>query len=115
MKAIGTTITPTFNKHAKAQEEADRHCVAAQAMIGAKEGVIEALTEMVRSYITDSILRTSDSDFKGVNKYTIHDVMQTAYENADCPPTTNVVEQLIEVLHYNFDFCKKVSANMEVV
>jgi len=25
------------------------------------------------------------------------------------------MEQLIKVLHYTFDFCKKISANMEIV
>ncbi len=65
--------------------------------------------------ITDSMLRTSDSDFKSVDKYTVHKVMQATYENADRPPMTDVVEQLIEVLHYNFDFHKKISANMELV
>ncbi len=41
--------------------------------------------------------------------------MQAAYENADRPPMTDVLEQLIEVLHYTFDFRKKISANMELV
>ena len=59
---------------------------------------------MVGSNITDSVLQTRDSDFNGVYKYTIHKVMQTAYENADRPPMTNILEQLIKVLHYTFDF-----------
>ncbi len=50
-----------------------------------------------------------------MNKYTVHEVMQAAYKNANHPPMTDVLEQLIEVLHYTFDFSKKISANMELV
>jgi hypothetical protein len=102
-KATGTTVTPAFTLCSEAQEEADRHNVAAQAMIGAKEGVVEALTALVGTNLTDSVLRTSDGDFKSVDKYTVHKVMQAAYENADRPPMTDVLEQLIEVLHYTFN------------
>ena len=41
--------------------------------------------------------------------------MQAAFKNADRPPMVEVLEQLIEVLHYTFDFRKKISANMETV
>ncbi len=114
-KATGTTVTPAFTLRSEAQEEADRCNVAAQAMIGANEGIVEALTALVRTNITASVLCTSDGDIKSVDEYTVHKVMQAAYENADRPPMTDVLEQLIEVLHYTFDFCKKISANMELV
>jgi hypothetical protein len=114
-KATGTTVTPAFTLCSEAQEEADRHNVAAQAMIGAKEGVVKALTAFVGTNITNCMLCTSDGDFKSVEEYTVHKVMQAAYENADRPPMTDVLEQLIEVLHYTFDFRKKISANMELV
>jgi hypothetical protein len=84
-------------------------------MIGAKEGIVKALMALVGTNITNSVLRTSDGNFKRVDEYTVHEVMQAAYENADRPPMTDVLEQLIEVLHYNFDFRKKISVNMELV
>jgi hypothetical protein len=111
LKATGTTVTPVFTLRSEAQEEADRRNIAAQAMIGAKEGIVEAFTALVGTNITNSVLRTSDGDFKSVDEYTVHEVMQAAYENADCPPMTEVLEQLIEVLHYTFNFCKKIGAN----
>ncbi len=114
-KATGTTVTPAFTLCSEAQEEADRCNVAAQAMIGAKEGVVKALTALVETNITYSVLCTSDGDFKSVDEYTVHEVMQAAYENADRLPMTDVLEQLIEVLHYTFDFRKKISTNMELV
>jgi len=50
-----------------------------------------------------------------LDDYTVHEVMQTAFENADRPPMTDVLEQLIKVLHYTFNFWKKISSNMEIV
>ncbi len=114
-KSTGTTVTPAFTLRSEAQEEVDRCNVAAQAMIGAKEGIVEALTALVGTNITNSVLRTSDGDFKSVDKYIVHKVMQAAYENADRLPMIDVLEQLIEVLHYTFNFHKMISANMELV
>ena len=84
-------------------------------MIGAKEGVVKAINTIVGTNITDRVLRTSDGDFKSVDDYTLHNVLQAAFENADRPPVVDVLEQIIEVLHYNFDFRKKISANMNIV
>ena len=64
-------------------------------MIRAKEGVIKALKEVVGSNVKDSVLRTSNGDFKGVENYTTYKIMP------------NVLEKLIKVLHYTFDFHKK--------
>jgi hypothetical protein len=114
-KATGITVTLAFTLCSEAQEEANRRNVAAQAMIGAKEGIVKALMALVGNNITNSVLHTSDGDFKSVDKYTVHEVMQAAYENTGRPPMTEVLEQLIEVLYYTFDFCKKISANMELV
>ncbi len=114
-KVTGTTVAPTFTLCSEAQEEADRRNIAAQVMIGAKEGVVEALTALAGTNITNSVLRTSDGNFKSLDEYTVHEVMQAAYEIADRLPMTDVLEQLIEVLHYTFDFRKNISANMELI
>ena len=84
-------------------------------MIGSKEEVVEAITSLVGTNITDSVLQTSDGEFKSVDDYTLLEVLQAAFENTDHPPVADVLEQLIEVLHYTFDFRKKISANMEIV
>ena len=112
-RATGTTVAPTFTLRSEAQEEANRRNVAAQAMIGAKEGVVKAIMALVGTNITNSVLRTSDGNLKSVDDYTVNKVMQAAFENADPPPMTDVLEQLIKVLHYSFDFRKKIS--MEIV
>ena len=42
-------------------------------------------------------------------------MLQAAFENANRPPMVDVLEQLIKVLNYTFEFRKKISANMEIV
>ncbi len=52
----GKTVLPTFNTRTEAQEEADRLNVINQSVIGAKEGVVEAVSKLVGSDITNAIL-----------------------------------------------------------
>ena len=112
----GKTILPTFTTRTEAQEEADRLNVINQSVIGAKEGVVEAVSKLVGSDITDAILRTADgSDFKSIDDYTLYEVMKVAIDGADRPTTNDVLEQLLEVINHPFDFRKKVSVNMELM
>jgi hypothetical protein len=55
-KASSTTITPTITSQSEAQEEADRLNVINQLVIGPKEGVVEAVTKLVGSNITNAVL-----------------------------------------------------------
>jgi hypothetical protein len=55
-KASSTTITPTITSQSEAQEEADRLNMINQLVISAKEGVVEAVTKLVSSNITDAVL-----------------------------------------------------------
>ena len=115
-KSTGITAQPVIIKRIEAQEEADRLNVINQSVIGAKEGVTEGVTTKVGSDITDTILRTADgSDYKSVDDYTLYEVMKAAIEGADRPSATDVLEQVIEVIHQPFDFRKKVSVNMELM
>ncbi len=40
--------------------------------------------------------------------------MKLAIDSTNQPSTNNVLEQLLEVINHNFDFCKKISVNMEL-
>jgi hypothetical protein len=112
----GKTILPTFTTRTEAQEEADQLNVINQSVIGAKEGVVEAVSKLVGSDITNAILRTADgSDFKSIDDYTLYEVMKVAIDGADRPTTNDVLEQLLEVINHPFDFRKKVSVNMELM
>jgi hypothetical protein len=62
------TVSPTITTLSDAQEEMVRINLLNQAVIGAKEGAAEAITNKVGSDIMDTVLKTADrSDFKGVN------------------------------------------------
>ena len=115
-KAMSTTITPAITSQLEAQEEADRLNVINQLVIGAKEGVVKAVTKLVGSDITNAVLRTANgSNHKSIDNYTLFAVMAAAIDGADQPSTTNVLEQLLEVSNHTFDFRKKVSVNMELM
>jgi hypothetical protein len=115
-KAALATIAPTITSQSEAQEEADRLNVINQSVIGAKEGIVEAVTKLVGSDITDAVLQTANgSNHKSINNYTLFTVMAAAIDGADRPSTTDVLEQLLEVINHTFDFQKKVSVNMELM
>jgi len=50
------TVFPTFNTQTEAQEEADQLKIINQLVIGAKEGVVEAVSKLVCRDITGAIL-----------------------------------------------------------
>jgi hypothetical protein len=71
---------------------------------------------LVSSNVTNAILRTANgSDHKSINNFTLFEVMKSAINGANHPSTNNVLEQLLEVINHNFNFCKKVSINMELM
>jgi hypothetical protein len=87
-----------------------------QLVIGTKEGVVKAITKLVGSNVTNAILQTADgSDHKSINNFMLFEVMKSAIDGADQPSTNDVLEQLLEVINHNFDFCNKVSVNMELM
>ncbi len=105
LKASSTMITPTIISRSEAQEEADRLNVINQSVIGAKEGVVKAVTKLVGSDITNAVLRTADgSNHKSIDDYTFFAVMAAAINGTDRPFTTDVLEQLLEVINHTFDF-----------
>jgi hypothetical protein len=112
-KAAATTIPPAITSHLEAQEEANHLNVINQLIISAKEGVVEAVTKLVGSNITNAVLCTANvSDHKSIDDYMLYAVM-AAIDGADRPSTTDMLEQLLGVINHTFDFQKKVSVNME--
>ncbi len=104
-KALSTTITPIITSRSEAQKEANHLNVINQLVIGAKEGVVKAVTKLVGSNITNAVLRTADgSNHKSIDDYTLFAVMAAAMDGANQPSTTNVLEQLLEVINHTFDF-----------
>jgi hypothetical protein len=113
-KTTGMTEKPAFETRGDAQDEADRRNYAYQAAIGAKEGAAEAITQKVGSDITDAVLRNTDgNDAKGVDEWSLFDVIEAAKQGAMRPSTGDILTQVIAALSYNFDFRKKIATNME--
>ncbi len=76
-----------------------------QSVIGAKEGIVEAVLKLVGTDITDAILRTADgSNHKSIDDFTLYEVMKVAIDGADQPTTNHVLEQLLKVINHTFDF-----------
>jgi hypothetical protein len=70
--STGKTVIPSITSQAEAQEEANQLNVINQSVIGAKEGVVKAITKLVGSNVTDTILRTSNgSNHKSINDFTL--------------------------------------------
>ncbi len=70
----GTTVHPKITCCADAQEESKHLNTNNRALIGAKEGIVEALTTIVGTNITDTILCQADRDFKRLDEYTLHEL-----------------------------------------
>ena len=87
----GKTILPTITAQTKAQEEADQLNVINQSVIGAKEGVVKAVSKLVGSNITNAILQMADgSNFKSIDNFTLYEVMKVAIDGANRPTTNDV-------------------------
>ncbi len=55
-----------------------------QLVIGAKEGVVKAMTKSVGSDITDAVLQTADgSNHKSIDNYTLFAVMAAVIDGPD--------------------------------
>jgi hypothetical protein len=116
LATTGKTVLPTFTIQTATQEEADRLNIINQSVIGAREGIVEAVLKLVGSDTTDAILRMANgSNHKSIDDFTLYKVMKVAIDRADRPSTNDVLEQLLEVINHTFDFCKKVSVNMELM
>ncbi len=82
--SAGKTALPSITARVEAQEEANQLNVINQSVIGAKEGVVEAITKLVGSNITDAILWTANgSNHKNINEFTLYDVMKLTINGAD--------------------------------
>jgi hypothetical protein len=79
--STGKTVLPSITSQAEAQEEANQLNVINQLVIGAKEGVVEVITKLVSSNVTNAILRTADSsNHKSIDNFTLFEVMKLAID-----------------------------------
>ena len=55
------------------------------------------------------------SDHKSIDDFSLYNVMKVVIDGANQPSMNDVLEQLLEVINHTFDFCEKVSVNMELM
>eukprot|EP00804_Cyclotella_cryptica_P013550 CCRYP_012907-RA/>CCRYP_012907-RA protein AED:0.59 eAED:0.66 QI:0/0/0/1/1/1/2/0/788 len=115
--STGSTIAhPAIDSHADTQDIAGRLNLINQAVICAKEGAAGAITAKVGSDVTDAVLKTADgSNFRSINNWLLEEVLAPVVQGADHPNSTDVLSQLLQVIQFELDFRKKVSANMELL
>jgi hypothetical protein len=112
----GTIVPPAIDSRPDAQGKADWLNLINQAVIRAKEGTAKAITVKVGTDVTDAVLKNADgSDFKSIDDWQLKDVLAAIVQGADHPNTANVLNQLLSLIHFSFDFCKNVNANMELL
>ena len=99
----------------EATEEADRKNYAVQSVLGAKEGLARAFAKTFGSHITDPILRDPKGVPRNVDDYTIVALIDAARNNANRPTPRSVLDLVVEIVNYTFDFRQKVTANVEAL
>lgn len=100
----GMDEKPVFTTWANTQDEANRHNYAIQATIRAKGGTADVITSKVGSDITDAVLCNADgNNNKGVNEYTLYDVLQAATQGAICPNMNEILSQKGAVINHRFN------------
>ena len=114
--AAGKEIPPAITTRADALDAVDRQNNLTQAVIGAKEGATEAITERVGARVTDAVLRNVDGqDFKSVDEYELVDVVAAVMQAAERPRIKNIREKLTDVIGFNFDWRIRSGDNMAVL
>ena len=109
-------IAPTITTRKEAQDEANRLNLNCQAVIGAKEGSVTAITDNVGSDVTDIVLSmVNGDDFRVINNYKPHKIASAEITGADRPATSIMLEHLVGVLGHAFNFQQKVNTNMDLI
>ena len=86
-------------------DKADCCNLANQAVNVAKEGSAGAISLIVGSNATNSVICLPDgNDYKVVHMCMLHKVIEAAITGVDRPATIDVLQQLVEIINFAFDF-----------
>ena len=111
-----SSVTPLINTRPDANEAADRANLTTQAVIGAKEGVAEALVAMLGRRITDAVLRTDDgSDVMSIDAWEECELVAALQQNAEQPKFVDVRTNLVAALTFRFDLRLYFQANVSTL
>ena len=106
-------VKPTITTREEAKREAERQNITNQTIVGTKEGVIEIMKRLIGGDILDTVTKIADaSRDKSIDEYKLHEVFQLAYDNAVRPEVDDVLELIVEMYQYDFDFWKPIKHSM---
>ena len=107
-KQLGTTvvdISMTVMTREEAKRDADRQNITNQTIIGTKVGIVDVLKRIIGGDILDMVTKVADgSREKSIDDYKLHELFQLALDNSVRPEVDDVLENLLEVYQYDFDF-----------
>ena len=111
--ANAATIAPLIPDTEAARAEADRRNIHNQTIVGTKEGVILAISDIVGKHIINKVTMTADgSDKVSIDDYNLHDIMKCAIDHATRPEIDDVLGIMMSFYEFNFDFRNTVNQNM---
>ena len=85
-----------------------------QVLIGANEGIMEGITNLVGSKITNAVLQTSyGTNFKGINDYQLFKHIDPIVGGTNRPATSDIRDQLHGILSTTLNFQQRIVANVE--
>ncbi len=114
--ATPTTILPMIMEQEDARKEAKCQNITNQSIVGTKEGVIKSLIRIVGGGVLDAITMSPDgSDYRSIDDYTLHELMQVAIDHASRPEVDDVRDMLMTWYDTEFDFRKSIHLNMQAL
>ena len=109
-----STVEPDIANNSDAQAEAVRKNVFRLSAIGAKEGIAEGITKIVRRDIINPILRTTDnSNFRSVDQFQIHQLFTAIIEGVERPESTNIQRKFVNIAGKIFNWRETVVTNVK--
>ena len=106
-------VKPMIMTQEEAKREAERQNITNQTIVGTKEGVIEIMKRLIGGNILDTVTKIANvSRDKRIDEYKLHEVFQLAYDNAVYPEVDDVLELIVEMYQYDFDFWKPIKHSM---
>jgi hypothetical protein len=97
----------------EAKREAERQNIANQTIMGTKVGIVDVMKRLIRGDILDIVTKSADrSRDKSIDDFKLHEVFQLAFDNSVRPEVDDVLEILLEMYQYDFDFRKPIMHSM---
>jgi len=89
----------------EAKREAEHQNIANQTIVGTKVGLIDVLKHLIGGAILNTVTKIADgSRDKSIDEYKLNEVFQLAFDNAVRPEVDDVLDLLLEMYQYEFDF-----------